>query len=177
MSDHHPFRSPAKQQIYLDHYDSRSARWPVMSETRMVETSFGPTFVRISGPPNGSPLVLLPGANSTSLLWEPNIEDLSRSHRVYAVDTIFDFGRSIYTRKPSNADDFVRWMDDLLGELGLDDPINLAGLSYGGWISSQYGLQRPERVRDIRLARPAADRRMPREHALHVAVEDRVPLA
>ncbi|MGD9253088.1 MAG: alpha/beta hydrolase [Holophagae bacterium] len=156
LSGHHPFRSPAKQQLYLDQYDARSARWPVPSETRMVETSLGPTFVRISGPLGGPPLVLLPGANSTLLLWEPNIEDLSRNHRVFAVDTIFDFGRSIYTRKPESADDFVKWMDDLLSGLGLDQPINLAGLSYGGWISSQYGLQRPDRVRRLVLLAPAA---------------------
>jgi pimeloyl-ACP methyl ester carboxylesterase len=47
-------------------------------------------------------------------------------------------------------------MDDLLGGLGLTDPVNLAGLSYGGWISSQYGLQRPERVRRLVLMAPAA---------------------
>ena len=156
LSDHHPFRSPAKQEKYLEHYDARAAKWPVPSETKMVETSFGPTFVRISGPSDGPALVLLPGANSTSLLWEPNIEMLAKDHRVYAVDTIYDFGRSIYTRKPACADDFVQWMDDLLGGLGLADPINLAGLSYGGWISSQYGLQRPERVRRLVLFAPAA---------------------
>jgi pimeloyl-ACP methyl ester carboxylesterase len=156
LSDHHPFRSAAKQKVYLDHYDARAALWPVPSETRMVATSFGSTFVRISGPEDGPALVLLPGANATSLLWEPNIAGLARDHRVFTVDTIYDFGRSIYTRKPTSAGDFVQWLDEVVDGLDLSPPIHLAGLSYGGWIASQYGLQRPDRVDRLVLMAPAA---------------------
>ncbi len=113
LSDHHPFRSAAKKQRYLAHYDARAERWPVVSETRMVDTSWGPTFVRISGPTDGPPLVLLPGANATSLMWETNIEAFSRDHRVYAVDNIFDFGRSVYIRNLETPADFVSWLDEL----------------------------------------------------------------
>ena len=67
ISEHHPFRSSAKKERYLTHYDARAERWPVVSETLMVDTSWGPTFVRISAPADGPPLVLLPGANATSL--------------------------------------------------------------------------------------------------------------
>jgi len=65
LSAYHPFRSQAKKERYLAHYDARAERWPVASVTRTVETTYGPTFVRISGPDDGSPLVLLPGANAT----------------------------------------------------------------------------------------------------------------
>ena len=155
LSDHHPFRSQAKKERYLAHYDARAENWPVGSETRMVESSWGVTFVRISGPSDGAPLVLLPGANATSLLWGPNIAAFSRDHRVFAVDNIFDFGRSVYTRNLTTPDDFVAWLDELLDGLGLDR-IRLVGLSYGGWIASQYALERPDRVEKLVLIAPAA---------------------
>lgn len=155
LSDHHPFRSAAKKQRYLANYDARAERWPVLSETRMVDTSWGATFVRISGPSDGPPLVLLPGANATLLMWEPNIEALAEDYRVYAVDNIFDFGRSVYTRNLETPDDFVIWFDELLDALGLEKT-HLAGLSYGGWIASEYALAHPERIEKLVLMAPAA---------------------
>jgi len=129
---HHPFRSPESKDEYLAWYDARAKRWPVPSETRMVDTSFGQTFVRISGAPDGAPLVLLPGAGLPSLQWEFNIEALSRGHRVYAADNIYDFGRSVFTRPVKSIGDYVTWVDDLFSALSLTNDINLMGISYGG---------------------------------------------
>lgn len=155
LSEHHPFRSESKKERYLAHYDARAERWPVASETTTVDTSWGQTFVRISGPADGPPLVLLPGANATSLMWETNIEALSRDHRVYAVDNVFDFGRSVYVRNLKTPADFVSWFDELLDSLGLEK-INLTGLSYGGWIASEYALVYPDRIEKLVLLAPAA---------------------
>ncbi len=121
LTDHHPFKSAKKMERYLAHYDARAQNWPVPSETVFVDTSWGQTFVRISGPADGPPLVLLPGANATSLMWETNIEAFSRDYRVYAVDNVFDFGRSVYVRNLKTPADFVSWFDKLLDALGLED--------------------------------------------------------
>ena len=155
LSEHHPFRSESKRERYLAHYDARAERWPVASETMTVDTSWGQTFVRVTAPADGPPLVLLPGANATSLMWETNIEGLSRDNRVYAADNVFDFGRSVYVRNLKTPADFVSWFDELLDELGLEK-IRLAGLSYGGWIASEYALAHPERVEKLVLLAPAA---------------------
>jgi pimeloyl-ACP methyl ester carboxylesterase len=155
LSEHHPFRSESKRERYLAHYDSRAENWPVASETITVDTSWGQTFVRISGPADGPPLVLLPGANATSLMWETNIEAFSGDYRVYAVDNVFDFGRSVYVRNLKTPADFVSWFDELLDALGLEKT-NLTGLSYGGWIASEYALEHPERIEKLVLIAPAA---------------------
>ena len=155
LSDHHPFRSAAKKDRYLAHYDARAERWPVESEALRVDTSWGQTFIRVSGPNDAPPLVLLPGANATSLLWETNIEALSRQYRVYAVDNIFDFGRSVYVRDFKTPADFVSWLDELFDALGLEKT-HLAGLSYGGWIASEYTLVHPDRIEKLVLIAPAA---------------------
>jgi pimeloyl-ACP methyl ester carboxylesterase len=137
-------------------YEERAKKWPVASETRMIDTAYGQTFVRISGPAHAPPVVLLPGAGGASLLWVPNVAALSKSHRVYAVDNIYDFGRSVFIRKVKTPDDFVEWLDELFTALELKDKINLMGLSYGGWLTSQYALHYPDRLEKAVLVAPAS---------------------
>lgn len=155
-SSFHPFRSQKAKDRYLKRYDTRALAWPVASETRTVDTSYGYTFVRISGPPEAPPLVLLPSAAASSLFWMPNVEALSARYRVYAVDNIYDFGRSVYTRNIKNSDDLVNWLNGLFDALGLRGNINLMGLSYGAWIISQYALRSPNRLGKIVMCAPPA---------------------
>lgn len=147
---YHPFKSEEAKQQYLAYYDEHAESWPVDSETLMVPTSFGETFVRISGPEDGHPLVLLAGDSENSLAWIPQIEALAKDYRVYAVDNIYDNGRSVYSRPIENLDDFVQWLDDLFIELGLEN-INLVGFSYGGWQAAMYAFEHPERLNKLVL--------------------------
>lgn len=156
ISEFHPFRSEEAQERYLALYDERAGNWPVPSETKLVETSSGFTFIRISGPENAPPLVLLHGAGGNSLQWIPNIEALSQNYRVYAIDNIYDHGRSIYMREMDSPDDFVFWLDEVFTNLELGNDIRLVGLSYGGWLTSQYALYFPERLEKIVMLAPAA---------------------
>jgi pimeloyl-ACP methyl ester carboxylesterase len=89
-------------------------------------------------------------------MWLPNIEALSKLYRTYAVDNIYDFGRSVFTRSIKTPDDFVNWLDELFNALELGDQINLMGLSYGGWLTSQYALRNPNRLDKIVLLAPAS---------------------
>jgi pimeloyl-ACP methyl ester carboxylesterase len=155
ISAAHPFRSAAARDRYLRTYDLEAGKWPVPSETKTVGTSYGQTFVRISGPRGAPPLVLLHGASATSLMWRPNIKALAGSYRTYAVDNIYDLGRSIYTRKIRTPDDFSNWLDELFSALELGDRINLVGQSYGGWIAAQYALRFPGRLNKVVLLAPA----------------------
>ena len=152
---YHPFRSEEAKRKYLDLYDLRAKEWPVPSVTQMVDTSWGRTFVRMSGPEGSPPLVLLPGAASTSLMWIPNVRALSRNYRTYAVDNIYDFGRSIYTRPIRTAGDYAGWLDELVNALEPRAAINLVGMSYGGWLAGLYSMHFPERVdKTVLLAPP-----------------------
>jgi len=122
----------------------------------MVETSYGQTFVRISGATDAQPLILLPGAAVSSLIWIPNIKALSASYRTYALDNIYDVGRSIYTRPLKGVDDCVNWLDELFDALELGSNINLMGLSLGGWLTGQYAIHFPDRLAKMVLLAPAA---------------------
>lgn len=149
------FRSKAAEERYLAVYDARAARWPVPSEARLVETSYGRTFVRSSGPPDAPPLVLLPGVGSSSLMWAPNVAALSLAHRVHAVDNIWDHGRSEPARVVQTVEDFVAWLDGLLEALAPGRPVALMGISYGGWIALSYATRRPERLSSLVFVAPA----------------------
>jgi len=152
----HPFRSQKAKERYLQHYEMRARSWPVASELLTVDTSFGQTFVRVSGPSNAKPLVLLPSSAATSLFWKPNIEALSKNFRVYAVDNIYDFGRSVYMRPIRGVADMMGWLDGLFAALGLENNINLMGLSHGAWLTVQYALHARKRLAAIVLCAPPA---------------------
>ena len=157
LTDYHPFRSQAKKEQYLAFYDARAARWPVPSETRLVDTTWGATFVRISGPADGPPLVLLPGASATSLMFAPNVAAWAERFRVHAVDNVHDFGRSIYVRDLKSADDYVDWLDQVLDGLGTR-PNGSACSAYPteGGSPASTGSRHPERLSRLVLVAPAA---------------------
>lgn len=154
MTSYHPFRSQKAKDRYLKHYDMRAQKWPVVSECRMIKIPYGQTFVRISGPANVPPLVLLPGGGSNSLIWIPIIKALSESYRTYAVDNIYDFGRSVFICPITTTDHLLEWLDELFDALTLGDNINLMGLSYGGWLASQYTLHASSRLDKVVLLAP-----------------------
>lgn len=156
MPEHYPFKSVKAREQYLDYYDKRAREWPVASESRIVVTPYGKTFIRISGPMNGPSLVLLPSTSASSLIWLPNIKALSEHYRVYAIDNIYDFGRSINTRNIKSSEDMMNWLDELFTALDLGDSINLMGLSFGGWLTSQYTLDYPNRLNKTVWLAPAA---------------------
>jgi pimeloyl-ACP methyl ester carboxylesterase len=154
MSPYHPFRSVEAKEKFLESYDSAAKKWPVPSTTKLIETSYGKTYVRVSGPIDAPPLVLLHGIGGNSLQWIPNIKALSAHYCTYAVDNIYDFGRSVYTRPMHSPDDFVSWLDELFDALELGDRVNIMGLSYGGWIAAQYALRHQNRLDKMVLIAP-----------------------
>jgi pimeloyl-ACP methyl ester carboxylesterase len=150
LRESHPFRSVETRDRYLAHYDARASAWPVPSEARMVPTDHGDTLVRVSGPVEGPPLVLLPGAWAHSLMWPPEmIGSFSETYRTYSVDNIVDFGRSVSTRPVERPADFMAWLDQLFGALALSGGVNLMGMSRGAWLAAEYTVHAPTRLAKV----------------------------
>lgn len=147
LAEFHPFRSADARDRYLAFNDAVARRlWPVAPRDVVVPTSYGSTFVRVSGPDGAPPLVLLPGNRAHSLYWAPMIEPLSRAFRTYAIDAVYDVGRSVPSRQPKSAREMVDWLDEVFDGLGLADGIRLMGFSYGAWLTSEYALHRQDRL-------------------------------
>ncbi len=166
----HPFKSEKAKEKYLAFYDEHARLWPVPSENKYIETSYGQTFVRISGPEDKPPLILLPGDTENSLSWIPQIKDFSEQYRTYALDQIYDNGRSIYSRPLKEPADFVNWLNELFNSLNLKNDINLLGFSYGGWLTSIYALTHPERLNKVILISPSSTVMQPRVGYLIIAI-------
>jgi pimeloyl-ACP methyl ester carboxylesterase len=84
------------------------------------------------------------------------IEALSREYRTYAVDGIYDVGRSMPSRPMKTTDELTGWIGQLLDGLGLDRDVNLMGLSFGAYASAEYLLREQERIRRAVWVSPAA---------------------
>lgn len=153
--DYHPFRSADAKARYFALYEQREARWPVPSEPRTVETSYGSTFVRVCGPTDAPPLVLLHGAATSGLMWEHNIRAFAARYRTYVVDNVYDYGRSVYSRPIKSVGEFAVWLDEVFGGLGLDEA-RFVGMSYGSWIGARFLMDFPRRVTRAVLTSPAA---------------------
>ena len=155
INEYHPFRSTKAKKEYLSYYEKESKEWPLQSEEKMISTTYGETFVRISGPEEAPAIVLLPGGGTSSLMWKNNVVALSKNYRTYAIDDIYDWGRSIYKKRMSCSESVTKWLDELFTNLELGDSIVLVGASYGAWKVGQYLLSYPGRVQKAVLLCPA----------------------
>ena len=120
-----------------------------------MNTSYGQTFVRISGPGDGYPLVLLHAAGLSSTAWFAYIAGLSARHRVYAVDVISDAGKSVADRLLVKREEYALWLKEVFDGLNIDR-CHLLGHSYGGWLTLNMARAYPERLQKIVLLAPAA---------------------
>ncbi|WP_430969068.1 alpha/beta fold hydrolase [Spongiimicrobium sp. 2-473A-2-J] len=167
---YHPFKSEKAKEKYLAFNDEHAKLWPVPSKNKYIETSYGKTFVRISGPEDKPPLILLPGDTENSLSWMPQIKAFSEHYQTYALDNIYDNGRSIYSRPLKKPRDFVYWLNEVFDVLNLKNNINLLGFSYGGWITGIYTLTHPERLNKTILISPSTTVLQPRTSYLIPAI-------
>ena len=149
------FATPEDRAKYVAAYEDMFELWKVPHESMDVKTSYGLTHINVSGPRDGNPLVLLHGAGLTSTVWFTNIAELSAHHRVYAVDTIADAGKSVAERLLMKRADYAQWLSEMFDGLNIEKG-DLLGHSYGGWLTLNMALAYPERLRKIVLLAPAA---------------------
>jgi pimeloyl-ACP methyl ester carboxylesterase len=152
------FRSEEGKAAYTAAYDALLALWPVPHESIWLETPFGVTHALVAGPEDGRPLVLLPAVSNSAASWFLNIEGLSKTRRVYALDVIGDAGKSVLQRRLESRPEIAQWLAAVFAALDLDRPA-VAGHSYGGWLALNLALYAPQHVGRLVLIAPAASLR------------------
>jgi len=115
------------------------------------------TFIHTLKVGEGPPLVLLHGFGAGSALWAKNLDSLSKSFTVYAID-LLGFGRSSRpcftgTSCLEAESFFVDSIDLWRSQLGLTR-FTLLGHSLGGYIAACYALDREKHVEHLVLADP-----------------------
>ena len=150
------FGSDQTRSALMAMYDAGLEQWPVPFETSLVPTRYGKTHVIASGGPQSPPLVMLHPAAVGGFVWASIVETLSHTHRLYALDTIGDVGKSQLDdleRHPKTGEDYSRWLDDVYTALGITTADIVAG-SMGGWIAMNRAVTAPDTVRRLALFGP-----------------------
>jgi pimeloyl-ACP methyl ester carboxylesterase len=123
---------------------------------KFVGSSHGTTHYDVAGPDTGRVVVLVHGFSVPYYIWDSTFVALSRSGmRVVRYDV---FGRG-WSDRPDAVYDGALYdaqLDELLDSLHIPGPIDLVGLSYGGFITAHYVGSHPSRVRTLTLVDPAS---------------------
>ena len=147
------FKSPEGEAKNIKAYDSALAHWPVPYEELDLPTQFGITHIITSGPKDAKPIFLLHGQDSSAIAWIYNVLDLSRTFRIYAIDTLGDIGKSKPSHLLNSREDYARWLLGIF-ELLKIEKADLVGISYGGFLATNFALAYPKRVNRIVLLSP-----------------------
>ncbi|MBY6069154.1 alpha/beta hydrolase [Leisingera aquaemixtae] len=97
----------------------------------------------------GDPVVLIHGVGMQSAAWGPQIEALSLTHQVIALD-MPGHGGSAPLPEGAELPDYVAWLHAVLQALDLG-PVSLAGHSMGALIAGGYAVCHPENVARVAL--------------------------
>lgn len=134
-------------------YDRALSLWPVPYMELAIETSFGNAQIIASGPDKAPPVVLLHGMNASSTMWYPNIGELSKNHKVYAIDNLTEPGKSEMNRKVNYMEEVINWYIEILDKLEIHE-FTLIGASKGGWLAVNLALHLQNRVERLILLSP-----------------------
>jgi pimeloyl-ACP methyl ester carboxylesterase len=132
---------------------------------RFVRLPDGVTHAELAGPQHGPVVVLAAGFSVPAYIWDSLYQRLADSgFRVIRYDY---YGRGWSDRPDTRYDQdlYVRQLNGLLDSLQIRQPINLAGLSYGGTTVTSFVAAHPERVRRLIYVDPVfnASRPLPPE--------------
>ncbi len=126
---------------------------------RFVKLSGGTTHYDVAGPDTGRVVVLVHGFSVPSYIWDSTFAALSAAGlRVIRYDM---FGRG-WSDRPDAAYDGAMYdaqLNELLDSLKIRTPVDLIGLSFGGYVTSHFVSTHTTRVRTLTLMDPASESR------------------
>lgn len=116
---------------------------------------------------SGRPLVLLHGIGMSHKAWSPVIPALSAQRRIIAFDTA-GFGSSPPLPKniPPTTVNLVKALGEVLKEMGIHEPIDIAGNSMGGYMALEAAKQ--GLARSVVAISPAGLWHAPPAHVKHL---------
>ncbi|KTC74848.1 putative carboxylesterase nap [Legionella birminghamensis] len=152
MTTQTAYKSDKARVKALASYAEILTQWPVPYEDHVVETSFGETYMIVSGAQEAKPLILLHGGGGNSTMFIDNVAALSKHFRIYAIDIIGEAGKSAGTR-PSKITEYSIWLKEVLDALDISKAA-LCGASLGGTFAHQFALAFPQYVDSLILLAP-----------------------
>ncbi len=99
---------------------------------------------------SGPTLLLVHGFPLDHTMWQGQLDGLSKSHRVIAVD-LPGFGQSFVPAGEVTIVRFADWVAEFIDVVGLAGPLTVGGLSMGGCIALQFALRHPAKLNRLIL--------------------------
>lgn len=125
------------------------------SGAKYLNLSAGQTHYEVAGAEDAPPVVLVHGISVPSFVWDHNFEVLARSgHRVIRYDL---FGRGLSDRPAGryDLDLHVGQLAELIAALVPGRAVDLAGVSMGGIVVTEFARRFGDRVGKVALIDPA----------------------
>ncbi len=123
---------------------------------KFATLSAGVTHYELSGPDSGRLAVLVHGFSVPYYIWDSTVVALTGAgYRVLRYDL---YGRG-YSDRPDVAYSgalFDQQLDDLLDSLHVTTPVDLVGLSFGGFVTAHYAAGHAARLRTLTFVDPVA---------------------
>lgn len=124
---------------------------------RFVGSSVGRTHYEVAGPDTGRVAVLVHGFSVPMYIWDSTFTALAGAgYRVIRYD-LLGRGWSDRADVAYDAATFEAQLGELLDSLGVRGPVDLFGLSFGGFVTADFTAAFPERVRTLVLVDPTVD--------------------
>lgn len=123
---------------------------------QFVRLSDGVTHYQFDGPDTGRVVLLAHGFSVPYYIWDSTAAHLSQAgYRVLRYDT---YGRGWSDRPDVAYNDklYERQVSELLDSLHITRPVDLGGVSFGGYVAGVYASRHPDRVRSLILVDPVA---------------------
>lgn len=124
---------------------------------KFATLSNGTTHYELAGPDTGRVVVLVHGFSVPAYIWDSTSTALSADgYRVVRYDL---FGRG-WSDRPDAAYDGAMYdaqLNELLDSLHIVGPVDLAGLSFGGYVVTHFAATHPDRVRTLTLVDPVVE--------------------
>ncbi|AEG61505.1 alpha/beta fold hydrolase [Desulforamulus ruminis] len=140
------FKSLEGRQLIYESYNRLLNLWEVSIDEIDLDTMYGKTHIILSGNKEKPPLLLFHGSGDNSaIMWFLNAKELAKHFYIVAVDSFGGAGKSEPNESYLKTFDPTLWLDNLLDSMNIH-VTNIAGISYGGYMTLAYTAKRPDRV-------------------------------
>ncbi len=142
------YRNPESAQLDAAARASASGQFVALAD--------GVTHYEVAGPDTGRVVLLVHGFSVPSYIWDSTFVALSKAgYRVIRYDL---YGRGLSDRPDAKYDGamYDAQINGLLDSLHVQGPIDLLGLSFGGYVTAHYVSTHATRVRTLTLVDPVS---------------------
>lgn len=127
------YKNANGKRIIQDLYEKQVSALNIDFEDIYVDTRFGKTHLLKTGNPNGKPILLFHGGNSTTPYYLRDFLCLRNKYLIYAADIMGHPGKSAQTVLSAKNLEYGEWASDVIDGLGFKQMICMGG-SYGGGV-------------------------------------------